>query len=261
MEEYLRQEPQQKPPQEQQLEPMQDTFEGEQQVQPGLEYNNQNDQGDFRRRLRDRDLLKKRKAEAEEKETDEWDFGTEIPKKRGRSGAKRGRRRGRPRKTEQSIITDAQNESLVDQEATVAVTEAVLSQIPVPLEAQLPEATMAAPAFEECNNPTPQAPAADLEPAVDLPPIPIQDVAPPSASAARQLPLDGAYTEPQSEPGQAQVVIEDVGPDPDEEDFCPSQDKQTDGCSGPGTPEAIFLSNPAFSTPAPLQDYLQRNAY
>lgn len=48
----------------------------EQQERQDLEYNDPNeDQGDVRRRLRDRVLLKKRKAEAEEKETNQWDFG------------------------------------------------------------------------------------------------------------------------------------------------------------------------------------------
>lgn len=33
------------------------------------------DEGGIRRRLRDRDLLKKRKAEAEEKATNQWVYG------------------------------------------------------------------------------------------------------------------------------------------------------------------------------------------
>ncbi|XP_061737015.1 protein TsetseEP isoform X2 [Nerophis ophidion] len=63
--------------------------------QPGTDYKGQDEeeQGGIRRRLRDRSLLKKRKAEAEEKET----YQLESPRKRQR--AEGSKRRGRPRKT------------------------------------------------------------------------------------------------------------------------------------------------------------------
>ncbi|PWA30649.1 hypothetical protein CCH79_00009173, partial [Gambusia affinis] len=55
----------------------------------------------IRRRLRDRELLRKRKAEAEEKETNQWVFGVESQRKRSRGENKSGtKRRGRPRKTD-----------------------------------------------------------------------------------------------------------------------------------------------------------------
>ncbi|XP_053711248.1 hemogen [Synchiropus splendidus] len=63
------------------------------------------EQGGIRRRLRDRELLKKRKAEAEEKETNQWLFGEESPRKRARAETKG--RRGRPRKAEIRPAPDA----------------------------------------------------------------------------------------------------------------------------------------------------------
>ncbi|XP_038134525.1 pollen-specific leucine-rich repeat extensin-like protein 2 isoform X1 [Cyprinodon tularosa] len=68
----------------------------------GAEEKIQNEEeGGIRRRLRDRELLRKRKAEAEEKETNQWVFGVESQRKRSKAENKSGaKRRGRPRKTE-----------------------------------------------------------------------------------------------------------------------------------------------------------------
>ncbi|XP_024145455.1 skin secretory protein xP2 isoform X1 [Oryzias melastigma] len=74
-----------------------------QQERQELEDKIQNEEeGGIRRRLRDRDLLRKRKAEAEEKETYQWVFGVESQRKRSRTqnGTKR---RGRPRKIEPQL--------------------------------------------------------------------------------------------------------------------------------------------------------------
>ncbi|KAK7930531.1 hypothetical protein WMY93_006926 [Mugilogobius chulae] len=255
-----------------QQEPQQEPFQEDQQEQPELEY--KNDQGDFRRRLRDRDLLKKRKAEAEEKETDEWDFGTESPRKKGRSGGKRGRRRGRPRKTETAVISDLQRESGLDQDTPASLTEAVLGETPIPLEAQVSDATADAPAFVELN-PTPQDPTTALEPAVDIPPSLVQDVTPSAAfalpSIAPAIP-EPMYTEPQIKPPQDQILIEDLGPD-EEEDLCPSQDQQavegfctflylSDSNEKPtvSTAEVTFLSSPTLSSPS-QQEYVPGNSF
>lgn len=90
-----------------------------QQERQELDYKEPNeDQGGIRRRLRDRDLLRKRKAEAEEKETNQ----EESPRKR-RAGDRRGtKKRGRPRKTEPTPdISLVQEEAPVLQEAPAVV--------------------------------------------------------------------------------------------------------------------------------------------
>ncbi|KAJ0033675.1 hypothetical protein NQD34_000782 [Periophthalmus magnuspinnatus] len=188
-----------------------------------------------------------------------WDG--ESTEKREECGAKRGRRRGRPRKTEPNVIGDSKNESILDQDAPALVTEAVLIQTPVSLEAQVSDATGAV--FEELK-PTPQAPVTALGPAVDIPPISVQDDAPTAASASVPLlpVIQGPmYTEPQSKPALDQVLIEDLGPD-EEEDLCPSQDQQADeGCSGEPV-EPTFLSHPTLSSPpAPQQEYVPGNSF
>ncbi|XP_078799674.1 uncharacterized protein LOC144990345 isoform X1 [Oryzias latipes] len=88
---------------------MEETLQQERQE---LEDTIQNEEeGGIRRRLRDRDLLRKRKAEAEEKETYQWVFGVESQRKRSRTqnGTKR---RGRPRK-----IDSGPHMSVVQEEA------------------------------------------------------------------------------------------------------------------------------------------------
>ncbi|XP_072319743.1 uncharacterized protein hemgn [Eucyclogobius newberryi] len=266
MEESVQQESQPEPQPELQQKLQLEPFQEDQQEQPELENKNQNDQGDFRRRLRDRDLLKKRKAEAEEKETDEWDLGMESPKKRGRSAAKRDRRRGRPRKTDPPVITDSQRESVLDQDTPAALTQAALGQTPITVEAQVSDVTAAAPVFEELN-PTVQAPATALEIAVDIPSIPVQYVASTAASTPLSMPPvtpEPMNTGPQSNPALDQcILIEDLGPD-EEEDLCPSQDQQAaEDFSGKpiiSAAEPTFFSIPTLSSPSPpQQEYVPRN--
>lgn len=237
--------------------------------QPQLEYMYKNeDQGDIRRRLRDRDLLKKRKAEAEEKETDQWDFGTESPRKRGKSGAKRGRRRGRPRKTE-PVISDDQNETALDQGTTATVTEAVQDQTPSSLEVQVVSAAspVAVSVFEQLN-PTSQAPVTTSESTVDAPPIPVIEMAPVPDAVPLSVPpiikepllVQPEYTEFPNKEALNPILIEDLGPD-EEEDLGPPGDKQVgEDLSGkPVTAEPTFLSNPTISSPPP-QEYVSGNS-
>lgn len=259
MEESVQQEPQEEPQEEPQPE------------QPELEYNIQNEaQGDIRRRLRDRDLLKKRKAEAEEKEIDQWDFGTESPKKRGRTGSKRGGRRGRPRKTEPTVITEYQNETALDQEA-VAVTDAILDQTQSSLEAEPVSTAPPAPVsiFEQLK-PTSQAPVTSSEPTVDTPPIPAPDMAPAPVAAPLPMPssviqdviVQPMYTEPQSKPALNQILIEDLGPD-EEADLGPPENKEaSEDLSEKAVipPEPTFLSNPTLSSQSP-QGYVPGNSF
>lgn len=253
MEESVQQEPQQDPLPE----------------QPQLDYMYKNeDQGDIRRRLRDRDLLKKRKAEVEEKETDQWDFGTESPRKRGRSGAKRGRRRGRPRKTE-PVITDDQNETALGQDTTATVIEAVQDETPSSMEIQLgaTASPVAVPVFEQLN-PTSQAPANTSEPRVDAPPIPVLDMAPVPDAVPISVPpiieepllVQPIYAEFPNKAALNPILIEDLGPD-EEEDLRPPGDKQVgeDLSETPITAEPVFLSNPTMSSPPP-QEYVSGNS-
>ncbi|XP_076003955.1 hemogen isoform X2 [Genypterus blacodes] len=73
-------------------------------------------QGGIRRRLRDRDLLRKRKAEAQEKETNQ------VESQRKRTRAESTRKRGRPRKSDPTLeISVSQEEEALDEEAPIAV--------------------------------------------------------------------------------------------------------------------------------------------
>lgn len=256
MEELEQQEPQQEPLPE----------------QPDVEYKIQNeDQGDIRRRLRDRDLLKKRKAEAEEKETDQWDFGTESPKKRG---AKRGRRRGRPRKTKPLVITDYQDQTALDQDSTATEMEAIQDQTPSSQEAQLVStaAPVSVSVFEQLSNPMSEVPVTSFEPIVDTRPLPIPDLNQVPAPDAVPLPVlpvfqepplvQPIYTESQTKPALNQILIEDLGPD-EEEDLGPPEDKQAgeDLRGNPIiTPESTFLSNPTMSSSSP-QEYVPGKSF
>ncbi|XP_058496887.1 fibrous sheath CABYR-binding protein isoform X2 [Solea solea] len=102
---------------------MEDTLQQEKQE---LDFPNPNeDQGGIRCRLRDRDLLRKRKAEAEQKETNQ----VASQRKRSRGDEKSGTKmRGRPRKTEPTVMMPIiQGESALAHEspAVVVVPEPV----------------------------------------------------------------------------------------------------------------------------------------
>ncbi|KAJ6653481.1 hypothetical protein lerEdw1_009153 [Lerista edwardsae] len=61
------------------------------------------------RRLRDRELLRKRKAEAEEKETHQWVLGVQKKSKQARKGRGTGRGRGRrqtPEPETQAVVAE-----------------------------------------------------------------------------------------------------------------------------------------------------------
>ncbi|XP_057699883.1 mediator of DNA damage checkpoint protein 1 isoform X2 [Corythoichthys intestinalis] len=100
----------------------------EETLQQEVEYKSQNEeeQGGIRRRLRDRELLKRRRAEAEEKET----YQSESPKKRQRSEQRRGtKRRGRPRKTERlegELVDPEAPAVVVFPQSVEAITESAL---------------------------------------------------------------------------------------------------------------------------------------
>ncbi|KAG7221828.1 hypothetical protein INR49_017004 [Caranx melampygus] len=252
-----------------------------QQEKQELEYKNPDeDQGGIRRRLRDRDLLRKRKAEAEEKETNQWVLGVESQRKRSRTNEKSGtKKRGRPRKTDPTLeISVIQEETAVAQEAPAVVvvpepagiisgqTSSALTPLLAvggdTLESQpaaIPAAPISVPLFGPAQSfipapvltspdPVNQTPAlvspSALAPApavvIDTAPIPIQDSAP-SPDAVRvpapsQAPVpaeapapavETLYTESQDREALDQVLIEDLGPD-EEEDISPFQDQRAE---------------------------------
>ncbi|KAG8014718.1 Hemogen [Nibea albiflora] len=287
-----------------------------QQEKQGSEYENPNEeQGGIRRRLRDRDLLRKRKAEAEEKETNQWVLGVESQRKRPRAGDRSGaKKKGRPRKSEPTPeISVIQEEAAAPQEAPAVVVvpepaEVIPAQKSGPLpplraaESQ-PASVLAAPAplpvFGSIQSPlfaptlTPPAPViqtpALFSPSVPAPaptkdvdtaPIPAQDLAPAPAPVAVPAPVltqapDPAAPAPPAVPPQVEtlnvesqdsepfVLIEDLGPD-EEEDLCLSEDKRADEDMS-GTPSInVPEQNKMFSTlssPPPPQEYLPGNSF
>lgn len=250
-------------------EPLQQEVPQEQQEQPKLEFIETNEeQGGIRRRLRDRDLLRKRKAEAEEKETNQWDFGTESPKKRGRSGSKRGRRRGRPRKTNTTKVIDPTDPSPISQTTPAAVagpifTQGISGQTPSALTPLLEtSAVSTAPANISYQlaqfNPSVRVQAPVSESVVDTALTPVPTVAPVFQDLSQEV--RPAYAEPPSKPELDQILIEDLGPD-EEEDLGQSQDNGVEEDLN-GKPEAnTFFSNPTLSSPPPPpQEYVPGNS-
>ncbi|XP_047432244.1 nematocyst expressed protein 3-like isoform X2 [Mugil cephalus] len=255
------------------------------------EYKSQNeDQGGIRRRLRDRDLLRKRKAEAEEKETNQ----VESQRKRSRAEDKSGsKKRGRPRKSEPTPqITAVQEEAAAAQDAPAVVVipqpaEIVSDQITgsrtplLPVESQ-PAAVLAVPApaplLESVQSPvfaptltspppvkplldTAPAPGPDAvkAPALSREPVPAAAPAPLAAPTR----VETFYKEPQRKEALDQVLIEDLGPD-EEEDISPSQDRKDDE----GLSESLSInvpeqnkmySFPTLSTATLPQEYLPGN--
>ncbi|XP_070684594.1 uncharacterized protein hemgn isoform X2 [Pempheris klunzingeri] len=291
---------------------MEETLQQEKQES---EYKNPNeDQGGIRRRLRDRDLLRKRKAEALEKETNQVE--SQRKRQRAESGAKQ---RGRPRKTEpMQEISVIQEEAAATQEAPAVVVvpepaEVIPDQVSLsPLLAveSQPAPVLAAPApllvFGSAQNPlfapsltfpgpvnptpplfSPSFPAPSPTKVVNTTPNPVQDFSLASAADAvpvpvpvpDQDPVPAAAADPAEAPPQvetlyvesegrealAQVLIEDLGPD-EEEDISPSQDKGDDEdlSETPLTtvPEQNkMFSVPTLSSPPPPQEYLPGNSF
>ncbi|XP_029996080.1 pollen-specific leucine-rich repeat extensin-like protein 1 isoform X2 [Sphaeramia orbicularis] len=282
----------------------------QQEIQELDDKNPNEDQGGIRHRLRDRELLRKRRAEAEEKETNQ----EESQRKRSRAGQKSGaRKRGRPRKTEASVETAVtQDDTTVAQEppAVVVIPEPVevisdqtqssltplftvgevalesqpipVTPAPVPMLASLQTPDPAPPQSSPAPVPvdpipalgSPSVPVSVPAEVLEPPPIPVQESSPapeagllPSfaeapvpASAPPPPPSDppqvkAFYTETQDREALDQVLIEDLGPD-EEEDIYPSQDKSVDedlsdkALNGASEQTKIF-SNPTLSSPSP----------
>ncbi|XP_018517074.1 calphotin isoform X1 [Lates calcarifer] len=269
------------------------------------EYKNPNDdQGGIRRRLRDRDLLRKRKAEAEEKETNQWVFGVESQRKRSRADDKSGtKKRGRPRKSEPTPeLSVIQEEAVAVQDAPAVVvvpepmgilsdqTSASLtplfsvgsdtlesqpaSVLAVPPEIGSVQTSVPAPGLSSPVNQTPalvplSVPGPSPPSVLDTAQIPAQDPDPvpalfqaPVPAAAPSL-VETLYTESQGRQALDQVLIEDLGPE-EEEDISRSQDNRADEdlTEMPliNVPEQNkMFSVPTLSSPPPPQEYLPGN--
>ncbi|XP_017159698.1 fibrous sheath CABYR-binding protein isoform X2 [Poecilia reticulata] len=144
------------------------------------------EEGGIRRRLRDRELLKKRKAEAEEKETNQ----VESQRKRSRGENKSGtKRRGRPRKTDPVLQFPVISGQILTSQAGVPAVE---SQQAPDVDAPAP-VLVRNPLFEKVE--------------VDSAPVPAQYSAPDV-----QLPVQNPYAA--SVPVQAQYAAPEPVQDP-----------------------------------------------
>ncbi|XP_029949910.1 uncharacterized protein hemgn isoform X2 [Salarias fasciatus] len=251
----------------------------EETLQQDSESKNPNeDQGGIRRRLRDRDLLKKRKAEAEEKETNQL----ESQRKRSRPADKSSsKRRGRPKKTEATPQIVAQGEAALTQEAPAAA--AVLEPAAV-IPDQIPNTSLTSfTTTKEESKPVfgsgqglifgpfqtpvsaPVSQALDVAPVRDSAPDPVPALSQESVRAEAPAPVqvESLYTGSKGKEKPGQILIEDLGPD-EEEDITPSQDdtaeedlSETLSISEPE--QTKMYSVPVLSSPPVQQEYFPGN--
>ncbi|KAJ8000727.1 hypothetical protein DPEC_G00183350 [Dallia pectoralis] len=262
---------------------------------PELEDN----QDGIRRRLRDRDLLKKRKAEAQEKATTQWVYGAES-KKRVRGEKSSSGRRGRPRKTNQTMELSGSQEDLGD-------GGAILEEVPKPVESNPVCSLPSPPSLSVADNtqlvcvPLVQASLPILSPA----PVPVVTsasgpVSSPasgpvysSASGPVSSPASGAVSSPASGPVSStalgpvsaaapetlytdsdqasgpndQVLIEDLGPDEEEDVLSSRDDWETEQGSNEQQAEnlpeqnRVYSTFSMFSSGTPSQDSLTGNFF
>eukprot|EP00066_Takifugu_rubripes_P021954 XP_011611220.1 PREDICTED: hemogen isoform X1 [Takifugu rubripes] len=270
---------------------MEDPFQQKRKESP---YKDQNEeQGGIRRRLRDRDLLRKRKAEAEEKETNQWVYGEESPTKRRTRNNGGAKKRGRPRKAEPE-----QEISAAQEEAAVAAGPAVVASEPVQIdpdqtfftltavESQAASVTAAPlPVFGSVQSFTPstnltQAPSVLAAAPTKVPgegQFPVQEETPasapdapvliqapaPAAPPAADVGPPAAPNQMQEQDKEGQVTIEDVGPD-EEQDLSVSQTKRAEEdvketASADMNEQSKMPSAPSFSSPPPPQEYVSEN--
>ncbi|KAB5581317.1 hypothetical protein PHYPO_G00174190 [Pangasianodon hypophthalmus] len=173
------------------------------------------DQGGTGRRLRDRDLLRKRKAEAEERATNQWVYGAQSSKRAKRETNNVPKKKGRPRKN--VPVKEQQLESTEVEDSPGQAEEVVTAPHPAPV-STLDSAAIPAQA---------SAPALDLPAALSVPiPLPAPDVTP--------------EVKPSSEALLQEVLIEDLGPDEqDDKAKAVPQDKLVIDQGGVAEPSAI----------------------
>ncbi|XP_053478215.1 hemogen isoform X1 [Ictalurus furcatus] len=185
------------------------------------------DQGGTGRRLRDRDLLRKRKAEAEERATNQWVYGAQSSKRAKRETNNVPKKKGRPRKN--VPVKEQQPETTEVQDA---------GEIETPSQA---EEMVTAPHSDPVSTlDSASIPAQVSAPALDLPQI--------SAAVSVPIPLPAPEMKPSSEPLLQEVLIEDLGSD-EEEDKAVPQDKLVLDQDGAEEPSAIAVAeqNKVFS--------------
>ncbi|XP_072241053.1 uncharacterized protein hemgn isoform X2 [Leuresthes tenuis] len=280
---------------------MEETSQPEKNQEP--EFKNQNEEeGGIRRRLRDRDLLRKRKAEAEEKETNQVEIQRKRSRAGDKSGTKkRGRPRKTEPVPQLSVIqeepavTQEAPAAAVAPELAALISDQILDSLTPVLAvesqpASFLDAPAPAPVFESVQNlvfgsalirpapvnstldtsqvlfqdsapaPAPaQAPDAVSAPAVSQDSAPAVALAPPSDPPQ----VETLYTESQAREDLDQVLIEDLGPD-EEEDISPSQERRVDeGLNETlsiNVPEQTKMhSIPTLSSPPLPQEYLPGN--
>ncbi|XP_077574198.1 hemogen [Stigmatopora nigra] len=135
------------------------------------------EQGGIGRRLRDRELLRRRRAEVEEKETYQWVFGSESTKKRRKYDQRRSNtKRGRPKKVEnqEPQLSDPIPSALVVVPPLIeAIPTLALSSPSVILE---PVSTwLPNPVLAPDNNVAPEPPADLVPPTFPVPEGPVQE--------------------------------------------------------------------------------------
>ncbi|KAG9275754.1 hemogen [Astyanax mexicanus] len=229
---------------------MEETFEKE--SLPVEEKAPDEDQGGIGRRLRDRDLLRKRKAEAEEKATNQWVYGAQSRKRARKEPSSTAGKKGRPRKN--AVPVEPQPEPEPEPEPVVLQTSEQPEILRTPEEVPAVQIPLLDPV------PAP-APVLQLIPLPE--PVP---VTPPKPAEPLIIPVP---EEVPSDSG-AGILIEDLGPDEDE-DKPVSQERLIIDQGAVEEPAAALpeqtkiFSEPVLATPiAPptvptQQDYLPGN--
>ncbi|KAI5625223.1 hemogen isoform X1 [Silurus asotus] len=166
------------------------------------------EQAGIGRRLRDRDLLRKRKAEAEERATNQWVYGAQSSKRAKRETNNVSRKKGRPRKNV-TEMPEVQDVGEID--TPRHAEEMITAPYPAPVPAPVPD-PVSAPISDSI-------PAQDT--ALDLPRMPALVPVPIPLSAPDVTP---SKMKPSSEALLQEVLIEDLGSDEDE-DKAVSEDK------------------------------------
>ncbi|KAJ8262189.1 hypothetical protein GJAV_G00163510 [Gymnothorax javanicus] len=210
-------------------------------------------EGGIRRRLRDRDLLRKKKAEAEEKAIYQWVYG--LPSKRTRLERRSGPgRKGRPKKTETGILPQPPQEGASEDSRA----EEELSQGSAPLQVEVEllqdSAEKEDPVTADADKPEELLNANIVEVAEEMPtdtneqdgeepliiPVPAPEQAPQPESKSRstpQLPEEG-------------VAIEDLGPEEEEDDASQRRELVTEQGTNEGPGDNVTDSTQAFSIPS-----------
>ncbi|KAM9857269.1 uncharacterized protein hemgn isoform 2-T2 [Aulostomus maculatus] len=165
------------------------------------------DRGGIHRRLRDRELLRKRRAEAEEKET----YQEESQRKRPRSEKKSSsRRRGRPRKMDSTPSSIQEIAALAQEAPAVVVVPEPAEVIPGQTSAALTSASNESQSVPPAPGPLP------VFTPMQIPVLPATLTAPASPDPTPVLDSPSLVTPPSPiVQDDAPVVVQDSDPAPD----------------------------------------------